>query len=189
MLLTSLGPVVIHGGSEFMRSKGASPLVEHVKYTESGPIYIHGKRDTYNLRRPNLFLWETLGRNTEDNASCNYQRMYEYWKGLIALRRSSYGRVLRKSETIPPGYIRWIEPDNPLLLGYVIGESIAVFVNTSDQVQTVAGLTLSEGEWTLVAAGDRAGMVPIAGHAHTTLTGGIHTIALAPFDVNIWIRK
>jgi pullulanase/glycogen debranching enzyme len=189
MLLTSLGPVVIHGGSEFMRSKGSSPLVEYVKRTESGPIYIHGMRDTYNLRRPNLFLWESLGWNIEDGAACNYQRMNDYWKGLIALRRSKYGEVLRRGEAVPSGYIRWIEPENPMLLGYVIGNGLAVIINTSDQPQRVAEMVLPEGDWTLVAAGDRAGTTPITGHAHATLTGGAHVLTLAPFDVNIWIRK
>lgn len=189
MLLTSLGPVVIHGGSEFMRSKASTPLVDFVKRTETGPIYIHGIRDTYNLRRPNLFLWETLGRNIEDGASCNYGRMNDYWKGLIALRRSEYGRVLRLGSKLPDGYIRWIEPANPLLLGYVIGERIAVAVNTGDTGQQISGFELPSGEWHLVAAGDRAGTETLTDFPQSVLPGGAHSVPLDAHELKIWIRK
>lgn len=189
MLLTSLGPVVIHGGSEFMRSKASSPLVDFVKHTSTGPIYIHGKRDTYNIRRPNLFLWETLGRNTDDGAACNYQRMNDYWKGLIALRRSAAGAVLRRGESVPEDYIEWIAPDNPMLLGYVIGGRIAVLVNTGETRQTFEGVVLPEGEWVLVAAGDTAGTTPLAGREQHRLSGGTHTLEVHAQDVRIWIRQ
>ncbi|MBE0643737.1 MAG: pullulanase [Bacteroidetes bacterium] len=189
MLLTSLGPVVIHGGSEFMRSKASSPLVEYVKYTESGPIYIHGKRDTYNLRRPNLFLWETLGKNTEDGAACNFQRMNDYWKGLITLRRSEYGSVLRRGEAVPADYIRWITPDDSMLLGYVIDARIAVLVNTGDAPGTVSSFELPEGDWVLVAAGDRAGTERLDDIPQSKLMGGAHTLSIDARDVRIWIRK
>ena len=189
MLLTSLGPVVIHGGSEFMRSKGSSPLVDYVKRTESGPIYIHGKRDTYNLRRPNLFLWETLGRNTEDGAACNYQRMNDYWKGLIALRRSDAGAVLRTGDAAPKGYIRWIEPDDPMLLGYVVDERIAVLVNTGASRQVFENVELPDGQWMLVASGDRAGTMPLLDQPQNILHGGRHALPVDGQDVRIWIRQ
>ncbi|MFA6232734.1 MAG: alpha-amylase family glycosyl hydrolase [Bacteroidota bacterium] len=189
MLLTSLGPVVIHGGSEFMRSKAAAPLEEIIKRTASGPIYIHGKRDTYNLRRPNLFLWETLGRNTDDGAACNFQRMNDFWKGLIALRLSEYGRVLRIGSAVPADYIHWIEPDDESVLGYVIGGRMAVLVNTSGIPRNAVSITLPKGEWTLVAAGNQAGTIPIGGLPHSILSSGTHAVSLFPYDVNIWIRN
>ncbi len=188
MLLTSLGPVVLHGGSEFMRSKAASPLVEYVKYTESGPIYIHGKRDTYNLRRPNLFLWETLGRNIEDGAACNFQRMNDYWKGLIRLRRSEYGAVLRRGTAVPEGYIEWMLPADEMLLGYVIGGRVAVAVNTGDASSSLT-LNLPEGDWQLVVHGDRAGTQPLVDLPQCVLRGGSHTVAIDARDVRIWIRN
>lgn len=189
MLLTSLGPVVIHGGSEFMRSKASSPLVDFVKHTETGPIYIHGKRDTYNIRRPNLFLWETLGRNIEDGAACNYQRMHDYWKGLIGLRRSEAGAVLRRGEAVPDGYVRWFTPDDPMLLGYVIGGRIAVLVNTGETRAAFEGVELPEGDWVLVAAGDRAGTTPLEGREQNRLSGGMHALMVDAQDVRIWIRQ
>lgn len=189
MLFTSLGPIVIHGGSEFMRSKGSTPLVDVVTHTASGPIYIHGKRDTYNLRRPNLFLWNNLGQNTEDGAACNYQRMNDYWKGLIALRRSDHGRVLRLGTQVPDGHIRWLEPEDPLLLGYVIGGRIAVLINSSARPAQFPGVILPDGEWHLVAAGDRAGLVTLRGRPDSVLRGGAHEITLEAHEVRLWICR
>jgi len=189
MLLTSLGPVVIHGGTEFMRSKASTPLVSHVKHTETGPIYIHGRRDTYNLRRPNLFLWETLGLNTEDGAACNFQRMMEYWKGLISLRRSEHGAVFRIGEAPEEGYIRWFEPDDVMQLGYVVDDRVLVLVNIADDQRTFNNIQLPAGRWVLVAAGDRAGTTPIDGHRHSVLEGGARQLTLPARDVHIWIRK
>jgi pullulanase/glycogen debranching enzyme len=69
LLLTSLGPVVMHGGTEFFRSKGLAPHPdefggERILQTDMGPIYLKGRGDTYNLRYANHFLWETVGRAT-----------------------------------------------------------------------------------------------------------------------------
>ncbi len=189
MLLTSLGPVVLHGGSEFMRSKGAAPLVDLVQRTETGPIYIHGKRDTYNLRKPNLFQWEELGLNREDGAACNYGRMADYWKGLIALRNSSYGKVFRIDEGIPNDYIQWIEPENSMTLGYVVGGTIAVAVNTADSPAVISPFPLPAGSWELVANDEQAGVHTIPGMPESFLSGGAVTLTLPPHAVRIWLRR
>ena len=103
LLFTSLGPIVLHGGTEMMRSKGAAPLQETVKYTASGPLAFHGKRDTYNLRTANLFVWENVGKTPDDPGSANdYRGMVAYWKGLIPLRRSDVGKVFRIGQAPPP---------------------------------------------------------------------------------------
>ena len=189
MLLTSLGPIVLHGGTEMLRSKGSSPLVERVGRMAGGEIHIHGKRDTYNLRRPNLFLWETLGRNTGDGAACNFERMNEYWKGLIRLRRSDAGAPLRRGRALRRDDIRWLLPDDEMKLGYVIDGRIAVLVNTADRAGTFHDVQLPEGKWELVAAGDRAGTTLLADEADATLSGGIHDLRVNAQDVKIWILR
>jgi pullulanase len=189
MLLTSLGPVVLHGGSEFMRSKGSAPLVDLIKYTETGPIYIHGKRDTYNLRKPNLFQWETLSMNREDGAACDYKRMADYWKGLIALRKSSYGKVFRIDQGVTKDYIRWIEPEHHMALGYVVGGSVAVAVNTSETPCVIHTFSLPAGSWELVANDERAGTETISGYPESSLKGGTVTLTLPPHSVRIWLRR
>ncbi|MDT8322515.1 MAG: alpha-amylase family glycosyl hydrolase [Bacteroidota bacterium] len=189
MLLTSLGPVVIHGGTEMLRSKGSTPLVNLVEHTASGPIYIHGRRDTYNLRRPNLFLWESLGRNIEDGAACNFERMKEYWKGLIRLRRSDAGKVLRVGHAPPDDYIQWILPDDPMLMGYVVDGRIAVLVNTGTQAAVFENVILPDGRWELVVAGDAAGSEALLGEENGTLHGGEHRLRLDALDARIWILR
>lgn len=189
MLLTSLGPVVLHGGSEFMRSKGSAPLEEVVKHTATGPVYLHGKRDTYNIRRANLFEWEHLGRNTEDGAACNYQRMNDWWRGLIALRRSEAGSVFRRGDAPPPGYIRWIEPADSFALGYIVNDRVFVAVNTADHAAAIGPVPLPAGQWSLVADGDVAGVTPLGGRADSRLQGGIPAdVTLPRCSVKIWVR-
>jgi len=189
MLMTSLGPVVMHGGTEFLRSKASAPLVELVKHTSSGPIYIHGKRDSYNLRRANLFLWDNLGRNLEDGARCDFQNMKEYWKGLIALRRSDYGKVFRLADVPQEGYITWVTPANPMQLGYIVGGRVAVLVNTDDEGCTFHDVPFPDGDWELVAAGDRAGLALLEDHPQARLRGGRHTISMKERDIIIWLRR
>ncbi|MBI5646426.1 MAG: pullulanase [Ignavibacteriae bacterium] len=187
MLLTSLGPVVLHGGSEFMRSKGSAPLVSLVKHTRTGPIYLHGKRDTYNLRRANMFQWENLGRSRAVGAACDYQAMNDYWSGLIALRRSAAGSVLRRGNAVPRGYIRWYEPADPKQLGYIVGDSIMVLVNTGATRANFDVPLLPTGQWLLVADGDQAGTEPIGGKVDSRITGGRPArLNVPPYSVRIW---
>ena len=84
LLFTSLGPIVLHGGTEMMRTKGMAPLVEIVRDFGLAETAIHGKRDTYNLRAPNWFVWEDLARD-------NVAAMSDYWRGLIHFRLSDAG--------------------------------------------------------------------------------------------------
>jgi hypothetical protein len=190
MLLTSLGPIVLHGGSEFMRSKGSAPLEEIVKQTARGPVYIHGKRDTYNLRTANAFQWENLGRNIADGARCNYGTMNAYWKGLIALRNSAAGSVFRIGTAVPADYIQWIEPSDPMQLGYVIGATVFVLVNSSDKKTIVSDIRLPGTSWLLVADGDKAGTAPLTGRPDSVLKGaGPFTVELPETSVKIWVRN
>jgi pullulanase/glycogen debranching enzyme len=190
MLLTSLGPIVIHGGSEFMRSKGAAPDSTITKHTASGPIYINGRRDTYNLRAPNLFHWENLGTNRSGGAACNYQLMADYWRGLISLRKSDAGSVCRIGSKPPDGYIKWIEPADSMQLGYVIGGRMFVLVNTATYSARVKNIKLPAGEWKLVVDGYEAGTDPISGKPESVLKGGqTVSIDMLPESVRIWIRK
>lgn len=189
LLLTSLGPVVLHGGSEFMRSKGAAGTASLTKRTATGPIWIHGARDTYNLRTPNLFQWENLGLTQADGAPCDYRAMNNWWKGLIALRQSAAGSCLRVGQAVPEDYVRWWEPRDSLLLGYSIDRRLLVLVNTGDENGRFQNFSAPEGDWILVADGDRAGTSIIAGHPWSRLRGGrSQDMVLPPRSVRIWIR-
>jgi hypothetical protein len=153
-------------------------------------VFIHGKRDTYNLRKANLFQWENLGRNRSDGAACNYRSMNAYWKGLIALRNSAAGSVFRIGDAVPDGHLQWIEPSDSMVLGYVTGQKIFVLVNTSIQKTTVSDILLPHGVWELVADGDRAGTSMLQ-HSTDSLLQGARNISLElpGTSVKIWVRR
>jgi len=154
LLFTSLGPLVIHGGTEMLRSKGAAPLMEIVKTTASGDLAYHGKRDTYNHRRANQFEWEYAGAGPGERP-IDYAAMNTYWKRLIALRAGEAGAVFRKGGSVPEDHYQWFLPENNQLLGYVTGGSALVLMNTSWEEATFDLSELPSGSWTQVSDGNR----------------------------------
>lgn len=154
LLFTSLGPVVIHGGTEMLRSKGAAPLMEVVKTSASGDLAYHGKRDTYNHRRANQYEWEFAGAEPGERP-IDYAAMNTYWKRLIALRASEAGAVFRVGGSVPEGHYEWFLPDSDQLLGYVAGGNVLVLMNTSWEDATFDISDLPAGEWTQISDGSR----------------------------------
>ena len=193
LLFTSLGPIVLHGGSELMRSKGVAPLQAMIKYTATGPIYIHGKRDTYNLSRANAFLWDQKGFNAgeDEGIFCNYKNMYDFWKGLIAFRKSDHGKVFRIAHKPDADYYQWIEPSNPHLFGYLVDQSVLVLINTDTTSGVFENIQLPRGNWQLIANIDRIEhQRGIKEDPFSRLKGNRrHTIALQAEDLKIWIKK
>lgn len=151
LLFTSLGPVVIHGGTEMLRSKGAAPLMEIVKTTASGDLAYHGKRDTYNHRRANQFEWEFAGAGPGERP-IDYGAMNRYWQRLIALRNSDTGSVFRIGGVVPEDHYQWFLPDNDQLLGYVAGD-VMVLMNTSWEAGMIDISELPAGSWVQVTDG------------------------------------
>jgi pullulanase len=192
LLFTSLGPIVLHGGSEFMRSKASAPLVELVKETESGPIWIHGKRDTYNLARANQFEWGNLGSNMDDGdeIKCNYQNMNNFWKGFIAFRKSLYGQVFRISEKPDSNYYKWLEPENKKLLGYFVDESVLVLLNTDSTHHTFADVNFPPGIWRLIGNNEQVNpLKTIPGKKDSVLKGNRrYSLHVQGNGLKIWVR-
>lgn len=193
LLFTSLGPVVIHGGSEMMRSKGLAPLQEIVKHIKSGALYFHGKRDTYNYANANAFIWNNKGKNTDDDPSikCNYDNMYQFWKGLIALRKSKYGKVFRIAEKPEKDYFQWIEPENSKLLGYIVDKKVFVLINTDQKSGSFKNIVLADGNWRLAATIDSVDYVNgISGQDDSVLKGGkSYDFKLDGESLKIWVNK
>jgi len=182
LLFTSLGPLVVHGGTEFMRSKAHAPLEELIKETATGPLYFHGKRDTYNLRLANRFLWNTLG----ETEPVDYDAMFAFWKGLIAFRASGDGAVFRVGGAVPEdGYYRFMTPDNTRLLGYMVDEQVLVLMNTGQTEAAFDDVTLPDGQWRLISDGER---VDVAGVSDVTVSGQMTAPTLPPQTSRIWIR-
>jgi pullulanase len=191
LLMTSLGPIVLHGGSEFLRSKGLAGKQEQVFHTASGPLAFHGQRDTTNVRTPNQFLWENIGRDRDARAdSLQYRKMQAFWKGLIAMRRSEEGAVFRIAEKPPEGYYRWILPSDPHLLGYVVANRYLVLVNTSDKPAVFSEVMLEGGSWRQICDGQGVDPVRGVGGRDATLTGGrAWELSVPAESIKIWHRS
>ena len=179
LLLTSVGPVVIHGGTEMLRSKGLAPLEGITVEAAGGPIAFKGRDDTYNLRAPNRFLWDSLVPGGDRAA------MRDYWRGLLALRMSEYGEVFRMVE-VPEGHYRWIAPARGTLLGYVVGEQVLVLANAVT-TEGVFQFDLPEGPWRQVGDRERVDLGGVEGE-DARLGGGRQTVRVPAGTLWIWVR-
>lgn len=179
LLLTSAGPVVIHGGTEMLRSKGLAPKEEWTVEAAGGPILFKGRHDTYNLRAPNRFVWSDLARGSD------HLTMRDWWRGLIALRMSEHGRVFRTAR-VPEGHYRWILPDDHHLLGYVVGEQVLVLAHNGRGVGRFS-FALPSGRWRQVADGERVELAGVGG-PHGRLGAGHHEITVSGGAFLVWVR-
>jgi pullulanase len=178
LLLTSAGPVVLHGGSEIMRSKGAASEEGFERKFGSATLYFKGRHDTYNVRAPNRFLWDSLDQPET-------QAMRDFWRGLIEFRRSPQGEVFRQAR-IPADHYRWVLPGEPQLLGYVVGDQVFVMVNIGDQAASVPLPGLAEGSWMRVCDGER--MDP-AGLPSGHLGQGAPSVSVPARSFQMWVRR
>jgi pullulanase/glycogen debranching enzyme len=192
LLFTSLGPLVVHGGTEMLRSKGAAPLMEIVKTSASGDLAYHGKRDTYNHRRANQFEWEYAGAEPW-NRPIDYAAMTAYWKRLISLRSSESGSVFRMGGSIPKEHYQWFLPENDQLLGYVAGSEVLVLMNTSWEAATFDITTLPAGTWTQVSDGGRFQEDGCSCEQSVTVpaesTGESIQVTIQSRSAPIWVRQ
>ncbi|MEM1056022.1 MAG: alpha-amylase family glycosyl hydrolase [Bacteroidota bacterium] len=192
LLMTSLGPIVIHGGTEIAKSKGLAPLPEALggelvrTEMEIAPIYIKGRGDTYNLRSANQYDWEAVGWA---DGPVDYVSMHDWWKGLIDLRLSEAGKVFRIGTEVPEGHVRFFEPENGQALGWIVGDRVLTMVNTGD---ATAEITLDgvDGTWLPVAISDaNGGTSNPAGVGEVVGFGGTVSRDLAPKSAQIWVRQ
>ena len=194
MLMTSAGPVVLHGGVEMLRSKGLAPHPDEIggeqvlTDMDLAPIYIKGRGDTYNLRTPNQFDWETVGMTRADPESPgDVAGMHQFWKELIALRLSDYGAPLRIGGVVPEGHYRFIEPADPQHLGYIVDGSVLVLLNTGDTA-TSFSVDLPAGQWGLAVDGARASADADLDGPDAALLGGARSLAVPAKSARVWIR-
>jgi pullulanase len=179
LLLTSAGPVVIHGGTEMLRSKGLAPLDGRTVEAAGGPIHFKGRDDTYNLRAPNRFLWDSLVPGSPRAA------MRDYWRGLLTLRMSEYGRVFRVDH-VPDGYYRWLTPVDRTLLGYVVGGRVLVLANSGTR-PGVFPFDLPDGVWRQVGDRARVDLEGVKGK-NAWLAPGKQEVRVPAGSFLIWVR-
>jgi hypothetical protein len=163
-----------------LRSKGLAPLEEHEAEVAGGPIQFKGRDDTYNVRAPNRFLWDSLAPGSDP------ARMRDWWRGLLDLRMSEYGSVFRVAD-VPDGHYRWITPDDETLLGYVVGERVLVLAN-SGQNDGMFSFDLPDGEWLQVAGTESADLEGVPSE-YAVLPGGRHDVRARGGSFLVWIRK
>lgn len=180
LLLTSAGPVVIHGGTEMLRSKGLAPEAEIVVETATGPVHFKGRDDTYNLRAPNRFVWESLAPGSDA------AMMRDWWRGLIALRMSEHGAVFRIAG-VPEGHYRFFTPEDDTLLGYLVGRRVLVLANSGPRDGAVQ-VEVPAGTWRQVSDGERIELEGVEGEG-TRLGGGSHEMRVPAGAFLVWIRK
>lgn len=186
LLLTTLGPVVLHGGSEILRSKGIAPDSKFVRQVAGGPIWFKGREDTYNVRTPNHFLWESVGATAVDGPN-DVAAMHAWWKGLIHLRRSSEGAPLRIGTRPPEGHVRFFLPDDPSGLAYLVGGTFLVAVNVGSEPITIGGLDLGKGPLTMVADGRRVDPRGGFDEPDANLEAGRGSVTIPARTLKIWV--
>jgi pullulanase/glycogen debranching enzyme len=190
LLLTSLGPIVLHGGSEMLRSKGDAPLGEVIRQTATGPIYFKGRQDTYNVRTPNEYVWSDLGKTIRTGAKNDYSAMNAWWRGLIAFRNSDAGKVFRIATPPSESYFTWLTPANQALLGYVIDAKVLVLTNVGATAGRFEGVTLPPGRWRKIADGTRVDHVRGVSGADARVSGGSPITLNAPAtSLQIWVKE
>lgn len=192
LLYTSLGPIVTHGGTEIMRSKAHCPNEEVVKETKAGyKAYFHGKRDTYNLKTANLFLWETVGQKPTEKNQNDYANMHAFWKGLNQLRLSDYGKVFRISDKTPEDYYKWILPDDQSMLGYIVNDKVMVLINASDEPSHFKNVPIAPEEWKLVGTNEKIDLngVSVQEHPMVIRKGKLKSISIGKTALQIWVKR
>ncbi|MCF8254490.1 MAG: pullulanase [Bacteroidia bacterium] len=203
LLLTTPGPLVINGGSEFMRSKGLAPLREVEKEIPSGKIYFHGKRDTYNMRNANQFIWENIGKKlnpekapnrNEPYQNADYQNMLNYWKGLLEIRKKYLLPLpaFNSSTTNPElfsnlAYV-FVEPKDEHMLGYFIQGRVFVMLNTGSKMQELE-IEFPIGKWKLIGNSNEIALKAKFAQYYETVMGGKRKYIVQPYSINIWVRE
>ena len=145
ILFTSLGKAMVYEGQEFLRSKW-------------------GINNTYNRGDAvNAVRWTDRDRPLA-------QQALAYYAGLIQLRMGPEGRAFRVAQRPPQSYYRWIMPDNPKLMGYVVnapelhdGNGFAVLLNADDREQRIRVELRGKSAWRMIGNGreiNRQGLAP-----------------------------
>ena len=135
ILFTALGKPMIYEGQEFLRSKW-------------GILNTYNQGDAVNAVR-----WADRGRPLANQA-------LGWYRGLMQLRRSEEGASFRVAQRPPRSYFRWILPDNPKLMGYVVnvpelhaGRGFCVLLNADTKAHAIPVELRGETGWRMIGNG------------------------------------
>jgi pullulanase len=129
-LMTSQGPVMLHEGQEYARSKVIAP--------GSAPDPMIGRIDHNSYNKDNA-------TNYLNYRHCDLNKeLFEYYQGLIALRRRHplFGSA-------PAGAVRFIKTGDDFLIAYKLNDRFMVILNGNpSKLNTVK---LPRGKWDIIA--------------------------------------
>jgi hypothetical protein len=103
------------------------------------------------------------------------------------LRSSSIGDVFTIGHAVPDSYFKWILPENPQLLGYVVNERVLVLINTSETKAEFDVSSLVDGSWMQIS--DGTSIYPDGCDCGTDFDAPLHQIAVSSKTALIWARK
>ncbi|MDZ7262262.1 MAG: alpha-amylase family glycosyl hydrolase, partial [candidate division KSB1 bacterium] len=141
ILFTSQGPVMIHEGQEFARSK----VIAHTDVPDTDA----GKIDHNSYNKDNQTNWLNF-RHRELNID-----LVNYYKGLIALRKAH--PAFRRSHRDD---IQFLDCDTPFAFGYLIKRNSSDDTNDflvllNGNPQRKATFLLPEGQWAIAVDGKK----------------------------------
>ncbi len=139
-LLTSCGPVMIHAGQCFGRSKVIAPAA--VPDNKAGVI----DHNSYNKDDETNWI-------NYDHKICN-AALVDYYRGLIDIRK--YFPQLRREKG---KILKFLSGNHEFALGYTVkgeGETLAVLMNSHPENQ--AEFDLPSGKWNVLADAETAGI-------------------------------
>lgn len=160
VLFTSFGIPMINEGQEFLRSK-------------------HGIKNTFDRGDAiNAVHWS---HRTQPLPAQNLK----FYTDLINLRRSPDGASLRLRE-IPLGYIQWIEPEDPRLLGMIVNATHAksgrafIILHNAANFGADFNVPLPPGTWKKIHDGFDLNLT-----GHTRHTGGQPLNIRVPYGTTV----
>ena len=165
-LFVSQGPVMIHEGQEFARSKVIAP-------TDALDPNV-GKIDHNSYNKDNETNWINY-KHREIN-----RELYDYYRGLIQLRRKY--PALRKA---PRENVHFLPHENQFAFGFMIDklpQSPEILVLMNADPGNEVSFQLPEGKWTILVNEKSAGVEPL-GKMETA------TIKLAPTTGMILVKE
>ncbi len=147
LLMTSQGPVMLHAGQEFARSK----VIAETDAPDAGV----GTIDHNSYNKDNETNWLDFGHK-----QLNLQ-LFQYYQGLIALRQE-YAAFRRTN----PSDLQFLNNTVKYSIGYFLpnkpphdGEDIIVLVNANPTEQ--AKFVLPKGEWRKIADAEHVSAKPV----------------------------
>ncbi|HOF00105.1 MAG TPA: alpha-amylase family glycosyl hydrolase [Spirochaetota bacterium] len=170
------GPIMMHLGQEWARGKITPDLTGKVpEVTNKGEFGKSSDNLIYLTPTPNSYSADNDTNFINfDNISLN-QELFDYYKGLIQLRKSE--KLLGNAK---PEEVKILTNDNKNSLGVIIGDKIFGFVNSD--VEKSAEYSIPEGAYKVVVDGKTAGIKAIK-----EISGG--NITINPAEGMILIKK